>query len=1528
MDDNKSCTATFDLNTYTLTLNTAGSGSGTVSGAGAYSYGQTATVSATADPGSTFAGWSGPDATECATGSVLMDDDKSCTATFDLNTYALTLATAGAGSGTVSGAGVYNYGQTATVSATADPGSMFAGWSGPDATECATGSVLMDDDKSCTATFNLNTYTLTLATAGSGSGTVSGAGVYNYGQTATVSATADPGSTFAGWSGPDATECATGSVLMDDNKSCTATFDLNTYTLTLNTAGSGSGTVSGAGAYSYGQTATVSATAGPGSHFVGWSGPNGAECATGSVAMIANKSCTATFDLNTYTLTLTTAGSGSGTVSGAGTYNYGQTASVSATAGPGSHFVGWSGPNGAECATGSVAMIANKSCTATFNLNTYTLTLNTAGSGSGTVSGAGTYNYGQTATVSATAGPGSTFAGWSGPNGAECATGSVAMIANKSCTATFNLNTYTLTLTTAGSGSGTVSGAGTYNYGQTATVSATAGAGSTFAGWSGPNGAECTTGSVLMNADKSCTATFELDTYLAVAIAGTGSGTVTGAGTYTYGQTATVSAIPDPGSYFVGWSGPNAAECATGSILMDADKSCIATFSVSQPGTTDLAVQLVKDENIGDNNPPGDVVGEDLSATRTVTVHLTNGTGPTRVAVTLTQVSIDRFKCTSHLAPHPGDVLHEFTVGNQFYSKLTWEEPLMGAGEVRDVYRDYTILCSVPGSFASIEQFVVDIDPLDVTDTDILNNTDENHVSVVSDPDADDDTDLNAQDNCPFVWNPDQLNTDGDALGDACDPDDDGDGIDDGVDDCPLLAGDPDPSGVNNGCPMSDMYVVVVKNETPTVYVSQDTPYPVQITITNGDEPADVDVTALLVSENPAGLAGCTISWGGDQLGLLHIEQVLDGKLHSELDGTIATAAGEVRVFNLTATLHCFEKSLHTDAFELSVGVAPQPPVWDAVSANNIQKNKPDVTVLATADVKTITQYVTSPPTDIDVSANVPIDLVTVIHNNGPYGPVDVQVSWTASADPGCEVMPGSVSQTVSVPVSVDVTLHQAFTVHCSASSTHSFYFGSQATILTEHVADPNSGNQSASTTLTVNAWGQADIAVADLALVGLPAEIALSQDVPVTLEAVLHNSGPSTPVMAQYQLGLVAPAGCTIDGAASKTKNEQIVLPVSVDVPVSMTATVHCAQASSHTFNFSGQVNVTGDPHLTDPNAGNNTASGQATAAVVASADVKISSWTVADALPWRPGIQVLMGPLSPLGSEVITADEVLHGNGPYGPVPVDIDQTAISLAPAVCSIAPPSANSSTTLAVGVPYSDSTDFTVSWLDDPKPPFTCNVQLAKTVTIAAEHIADPDGASATLALEVVRDTDNDGIPDDGSFSGDPNDLPCASGQSTACDDNCQDDPNPDQADADGDGKGDVCDTTTDHDVTVKSLLIFGPAPLNLSDSTGRYMWIIGEIGNLRDHPETVDLSLTASGNPGCMEDIEEILPGRPEFTLLEMEQKWVLYRIRYECHAPTTPGLYPIIITMTIDHVAHPDGGDDTHPANDFQERVKSLMVE
>ena len=143
---------------------------------------------------------------------------------------------------------------------------------------------------------------------------------------------------------------------------------------------------------------------------------------------------------------------------------------------------------------------------------------------------------------------------------------------------------------------------------------------------------------------------------------------------------------------------------------------------------------------------------------------------------------------------------------------------------------------------------------------------------------------------------------------------------------------------------------------------------------------------------------------------------------------------------------------------------------------------------------------------------------------------------------------------------------------------------------------------------------------------------------------------------------------------------------------------------------------------------------------------------------------------------------------------------------------------------------------------------------------------------ASLVVDEVHVEDRDHLLCPGA-------SPCPDGWFTDCPgkpkDNCPDHYNPDQTDTDGNGKGDVCDGTPDHDVTVKSLLIFGPAPANLGDSTGRYMWAVGEIGNLRNHVETVELSLDIAGNPGCDEDIQTILPGHNPFTLMELERKRV-----------------------------------------------------
>jgi hypothetical protein len=148
----------------------------------------------------------------------------------------LTIAGAGTGSGTVTGTGIsctISIGSTSgdcsesalpganptvTLSATADPGSTFAGWSGH--ADCADGVVTINGNKVCTAQFTVVPQrTLTVAGAGTGSGTVAATGIsctitagstsgdcaegYAHGTSVTLTATPNAGSTFTGWSGCD-----------------------------------------------------------------------------------------------------------------------------------------------------------------------------------------------------------------------------------------------------------------------------------------------------------------------------------------------------------------------------------------------------------------------------------------------------------------------------------------------------------------------------------------------------------------------------------------------------------------------------------------------------------------------------------------------------------------------------------------------------------------------------------------------------------------------------------------------------------------------------------------------------------------------------------------------------------------------------------------------------------------------------------------------------------------------------------------------------------------------------------------------------------------------------------------------------------------------------------------------------------------------------------------------------------------------------------------------------------------------------
>ena len=225
----RSVVAIFGVPLYPVTANVVGSGTVTPT-VSAYALGETATLTATAASGWSFTEWSGDVTGATNPITLTVDASKVVTATFieDVVTPVYTLTVNVVGSGTVTPTGgAYTGGVTVPITATADAGWTFSGWSGDFSGTTNPATLTMDASKAITATFVedvvIPDYTLTVNVVGNGTVTPTG-GTYAEGTVVQMSATANAGWAFTGWSG-DLTDTASSvNVTMDGNKTLTATF--------------------------------------------------------------------------------------------------------------------------------------------------------------------------------------------------------------------------------------------------------------------------------------------------------------------------------------------------------------------------------------------------------------------------------------------------------------------------------------------------------------------------------------------------------------------------------------------------------------------------------------------------------------------------------------------------------------------------------------------------------------------------------------------------------------------------------------------------------------------------------------------------------------------------------------------------------------------------------------------------------------------------------------------------------------------------------------------------------------------------------------------------------------------------------------------------------------------------------------------------------------------------------------------------------------------------------------------------------
>lgn len=209
------------------------------------------------------------------------------------------------------------------------------------------------------------------------------------------------------------------------------------------------------------------------------------------------------------------------------------------------------------------------------------------------------YGDGSQVTLRASPAADHAFAGWAGDGPCTGATTplSFTIVGAMGCTARFDaFVTFGLTLEVQGLGRASSDPAGTrFVPGTAVRLIATPNLGQRFVGWGGH--ADCTDGLVVLDADRTCTAQFEVDpTLLALDVMVNGTGRVTSnpsgidcrAGScsarFAAGTVVTLSAEVGPDA-LVGWSGGSGCTgiVPSVSVVMNASASCSATFVAVAP---------------------------------------------------------------------------------------------------------------------------------------------------------------------------------------------------------------------------------------------------------------------------------------------------------------------------------------------------------------------------------------------------------------------------------------------------------------------------------------------------------------------------------------------------------------------------------------------------------------------------------------------------------------------------------------------------------------------------------------------------------------------------------------------------------------------------------------------------------------------------------------------------------------------------------------------------------------------------------
>jgi hypothetical protein len=580
--------------TYTLTISSTNGSVSRNPNLSAYDSNSTVVLTALPSTGYHLVSWSGDASGSTNPLSMVMNGNKSITANFALNTYTLTVT---ATNGTVTknpSQSAYDTNTTVQLTAVPSIGYHFVSWSGDASGSTNPLSVTMNSNKSITANFAINTYTLNITAV---NGTVTknpSQSAYDSNTTVQLTAVPATGYRFVSWSGDASGSSNPVSMLMNANKNVTANFAATGCILNI-TAANGSVSKNPDLAV-YDSNATVQLTASPASgyHFVNWTGDTSSSANPLFVIMNGSKSITANFAINAFTVTVNAA---NGTViknPNQSVYDSNSTVQLTALPATGYHFTGWSGSTSGSANPLSLLVDGNKNVTANFAINTYSLSI-TATNGA-VLKNPSQSAYDSNTTVQLTAFPASGyhFVNWTGDVTGSSNPISVIMNGNKSVTAVFALtvvSNFTLNITSLNGTVTRVPDQSSYDSSSTVQLTAVPASGYHFVNWSGDISGSSNPVDVVMDGNKNITANYAVNPITQFSLNVNAShGIVTKSpdqSLYDSNTTVHLTAVPSSGYRFTGWDGDMSGSGNPDSIILNANKSVTASFTLDIPVPTD-----------------------------------------------------------------------------------------------------------------------------------------------------------------------------------------------------------------------------------------------------------------------------------------------------------------------------------------------------------------------------------------------------------------------------------------------------------------------------------------------------------------------------------------------------------------------------------------------------------------------------------------------------------------------------------------------------------------------------------------------------------------------------------------------------------------------------------------------------------------------------------------------------------------------------------------------------------------------------